>query len=280
LPIRIIRFVWSWASKKTASNMADVGLKISQPLYDANTAADYQLLFNSSWPSVTIGYESTQTIALASGGVTPTFTHDLNFPPFSMMWTTINGMMVDFRLPYLSSTTVYGDSFNGGSFGVADGTLATFHVKCYNIDISAERDYTFVKSPTSSFTYNPDFGIKIAREGEDIDSTDMRDFILHSRCQAPTILSVVTDSVVHSPADGTLDISYTNPAGYTAWVFGYGKDIFDSNKWNPAGLYSAAAPRIFLDTDSLFRLNTLSAGGSLIVLRDPLFAATNTVVTY
>ena len=58
--------------------MATAGIIITQPGVDVKTAADYQMLFNSNWPSLQIAFEAVISLnANASGQVA----HNLNFFP-------------------------------------------------------------------------------------------------------------------------------------------------------------------------------------------------------
>lgn len=262
----------------------DYGIKISKPFRDVNTAADYDLLFNSSWPSIAIAHEETITQVMDGTLFTPSTTHDLGFPPFSMMWATANGLLVDFRLPFVTNTTAYYENLTASSFDLPDGTTVVFHIKCYNVDMSVEKEYPLLRTSGLDTTYDPDYGIKIAREGEDIESTDLRDFILHSRAQSPAVLAVKTEATTDDGTD--YEVDYTSPANYTPWVFAYGKNINGAGVWTPALLYSQAVPRLSYISGTSFRLSTTTvagngeAGGAIIVLRDPLFSATDQEIYY
>jgi hypothetical protein len=103
-------------------------------------------------------------------------------------------------------------------------------------------------------------------------SKDMRDFILHSRCQSPQV-----DSVLVGASGATL--TYTNTTGYTNWVFGFGS--FNSGtSFVPARTDQAQAPPKLVIANNVYSIGTSGMVPVIVVLRDPLFAATQVEVTY
>lgn len=250
---------------------ADYGIKIAKAGYDALTAADNDLLFNSSWPSVQIA----RVDSVVSGDVIP---HGLGFPP------------VAFILGGNSLTTVmYGQDVDDTNVYPLDtGIMVT-----YRIDVSTDVEYPYTATQSINTAYNPDYGIKMVKEGGDIESTDLRDYILHSRCGSPLILAVKTQETVN-PANPSV-VQYTSRLGYETLNFGYvgvrsgqlsisGKTM-GNNAYTFAPQGGQAYPVAFTDgftsyvditSDSFF-----SGKVSVICLRSPMFAVTNTVeVTY
>lgn len=254
--------------------MADSGLKISQPFYDAKSAGDVNLLFSSSWPSIQIVKDKTFTVSSVLGGAvysypSQTVSHDLGYQ-FSMCWESTGGVAVraNNHLSINNGSVTWTSSTSSAS-PLPDLSL---NVKVYNIDITKKADYPFVRPPGYTAAYNNDFGIKFAKKGKRVDSVDMRDFILHSRCPSPAVLSVVP---------GTTTAKYSNSEGYTAWVFGYGSHSGGAYQW--AGIGAQAFPKLFVDKPAVNSFEIDGSPGdlvSLVVLRDPLFAATNVSVTY
>ena len=267
--------------------MGDVGIQISQAFTSVENAADYQFLFNSAYPSVAIVYEETVTVTLTSSGYVPTISHGQTYPPLVMMWTTINGYNLDFRVPHITSTQAFGDSFSYSSFtdpttGDPFGTdvEATFHFKCYNIDLTKEREYEFIKIAGDSVNYDPDVGMKIVKEGKSIDSTELRDVILHTRAQAPLLLSVITEASQTEVSAGLYEVSYTNPAGYVAWIFGVASNVATPEQYDWANLNNSSPPQLLINSAGKFTLQYQGTKAALVVLRDPLFAATDVSVSY
>jgi hypothetical protein len=158
------------------------------------------------------------------------------------------------------------------------------NIKIYNIDLLKFVAYPYKLPPIIAQPYDADYGIKIVKENKDIESKDLRDFILHSRAQSPQV-----DSVNVNPSKA----EYTNTTGYINWVFGFG---FNTNAPNsklsavvsyPNSTQSLPWMRINRDGSFNFKPNYYSAsnyaagGGaaSLVVIRDPLFVANNIEVT-
>ncbi len=246
--------------------MSDYGIKISKPRFNANTAGDADLLFSSSWPSLPIANEETFTNQSSSF----TFAHGLGFPCFSLIWEVTNGVSRQRPLtpPRIDSTSVYINS---------PSVASSYHVKCYNIDLSTDIEYPILKSSDVETTYDPDYGIKITKEGEDINSDDLRDYILHSRCQSPLVLAVKTVS------GASTENSYTDPQGYASWVFGYVRN--SSGVYIQAPYYSQSYPQLFITTTGgviqySITTNAFDAASSILILRDPMFASTDEVVSY
>lgn len=238
----------------------DFGIKISIPGISVDDAGDYQYLFNSAWPSLPIAFS--QTTVADFGG---TLKHDLGFPPLTMAWLISSDVSSGRYFPDVDKDTIY---FNNG---VTSGPQ-TYFVICYNLDISKDAEYKLITPPATSTVYSPDFGIKFSKEGKPADSNDLRDFVLHSRAQSPAVLSVATQKKAQGDT-----VTYTNPGGYTAWVFGYGGS---NNIYTYAPLFSQSVPALRISGD-VFSLQFTSNGlASIIALRDPLFAATNNKVTY
>lgn len=254
--------------------MQSVGLKISQPFYDARTAGDVNLLFSSSWPSISIVKDITFTATTTFGGGvysydSQTITHDLGYQ-FSLCWET-NGGVATRNADHLAISK--GEVvWSNPTTSASPLPSLSVNVKVYNIDITKAVNYPFVKPPSYTLPYNRDFGIKVVKPNRSIKSDDMRDYVLHSRCPSPALLSVVT---------GTTTASYTNTEGYVAWIFGYASHASGPYRW--AGIGAQSSPRLFVNkpTQGVFEIDGLANDAvSLIVLRDPLVAATNINATY
>lgn len=267
----------------------DFGLAISNPGIDVTQAGPYDYIFNSGWPSVSIAYDETFTVSVPAFDFKRVqFQHNLGFYPFAMAYCFKNdvyvgradigqGIGVSNIFFYIGKDSFY-FSFTG------DTTDATYriNVKAYNVDLQIKKDYPFIKPPAISQSYNPDFGIKIAKENKEINSKDLRDFVIHSRAQSPAILSVITqDSAVSN--SGTKTISYTNPGGYIAWIYGFvGGDIASGlpEVYSNARFAVQTAVGVRYSGNTFFLQFLEEKFATLIVLRDPLFAANTIGVKY
>lgn len=272
--------------------MADYGLKISQPFYDATTAADSNLLFSSSWPTLPIAAEATFTNS-AYGGTsnfsdyTLAFTHGLGFTPFVIAWATdaTTGKTQRYNDFSINSTKVM---LLWGYSGSAITGYSSIHIVCYNINLAVDKDYPYVKPTGVSSYYDASYGIKIVKDGKSIDSTDLRDFILHSRTQSPQILAVKTEAsgITSTLGGGTFDILYTPPVATPLWAFGFQTD--DQGYYYWAGYYAQSYPRLFVNSSGgtyTYQLNygpfgATAAKACLIILRDPMFSSNDITVKY
>ena len=255
--------------------MADYGIKISIPGADVRYASDYDLLFSSSWPSLLVILDE-----IVVGPVN--YKHNKGFPPLTFIYQ--NG------LRYFPTVTKDNIQVN---------LTGDVRIVCHNIDLSVNKDYPPVKVSASVVRYDglDDYGIKISKDGKKIDSKDMRDFILHSRCKSPQVLSIVTEvsKGTYIRSDGaTINdcIYYTNKSGFIPWVYGYaGWDpnflpggIHDNNiEYAFAPLSGQSYPITYTDSDKLTTYIQTAPHASrvtLVMLRDPLFTANQVSVNY
>lgn len=245
------------------------GLKIARSGFDVRTCADYELLFNSAWPSLTVAFEQTVSATKVGAAYTFSVTHNLGFVPFPMVWVISNGTIIDRVFPNITSSTASYSYPN--AFGVIGATATVkFHIICFNIDITQSANYRYLPPAAAKQPYDDKFGIKIVKDKKNIESKDLRDFILHSRTQSPAVLNV-------SVSD-TSPMIYTMNAGYTTWVYGYATS--DGTTWTNAPLFSQSVPDLRINNVNTFTLTFTGVQGSLIALRDPLFASTDIQVTY
>ena len=281
----------------------DVGIKVSQSGYSTTNAPDYALTFSSSWPQVPIIKEFTQTVPVTitvdptNGGYRyyaagPVFTHNLGFFAFAQFWIgytePLTGKLsiikpVDSLGMFgskLTNNTVIPLDYNGHfPTAIAGPSQVTWHVKVYNFDITIARSYPYKQPPIVPQPYDKDYGIKIVKQNKQITSNDMRDFILHSRCQSPQIDSI-------NISDASKNVIYKNTTGYLNWVFGYfTNDGITYQELQPQGTNSS--PNFFYgyggDPNTYAIINVYGGANyasSIVVLRDPLFVAKNIEVTY
>lgn len=262
------------------------GIKISVAGVDVRYAADYQLIFNSEWPSTQIGFDTTVTVPSSQS---VTVDHNLNFHPFTMGWMIADGLSVGRIGP---ETQVLMD-IGVNTIYLANNSLRDFDVnlKCYNIDLTNPADYTLPQFPVIPYKYNPDFGIKVVKYGKSISSSDLRDFILNSQAQSPAILSIITEKgSMTSPIDPALQvISYTNPANYVPWIYGFfghtnsGLENLvytraDYAIQSPLGLTIGQQGTNGLTTTLAFDPDF--GGATLVVIRDPLLVANRVEIQY
>lgn len=272
----------------TPAPPATVGFKLSKPGYSADKTAGQNFVFNSSWPSLPIAFETTVT----GTGSLMTVPHNLKFSPFTMIWYSDadpSGIgTVGYRKIVMSNTT---NAYFSSTAGLK------YKVRCFQLDLSDDIDYTLAPGDTFNQPYDPNFGIKLVKPTKDINSTDMRDFAIHSRCQSPLILAVKTEKTIPSAnlATGIGNvIQYTSKLSYPVWVYGFIKAGgtlaaglgVPANTYVPAPYYSQAYPRTFTDGFKAYIGYTVTGppspdvGATLVILRDPMFSSNPITVQF
>jgi hypothetical protein len=274
--------------------MADYGLKISKPFFDVNTVADEDLIFSSGWPSLPIAKQINVPLSSLSYVGSPSnileYQHDLGFPPFFSVW--LKGYYPTQPDKWVRVGSLYGDvSVNEQYIRVPDGydfinpSVTDVAIQLYNIDLGVTKEYEISNAVSKPAQYDPDYGIKITKESASIDSTDLRDYVLHSRAQSPLIQARVGS--IRADIGGTPGgiATYNDTKDTLAWVFGFTKQ--SSGYWRMTPYYSSAYPSLDIDqtssgyTYSQFYVDSSGDTDScLIVLRDPMFASTDIEVSY
>jgi hypothetical protein len=249
----------------------DYGIKVARPGYDVNTCPDWALLFNSSWPSLAVTLEQTFTMSTDDGSTSQEFTHKLGFPPLAMAWVSTDGVSYS-RLPQSNiavnsqTVTVF---FDPSHYNLA---LVTIIVRCYNTDLSKDNSYPLPISSAVQLPYDPSFGVKVSKTQKSISSGDLRNFVLHSRAQSPAILDICTQDGPYFTGSA---ITYPLRTSYLPWFAGAVK-IDDSYFYFPITSIDYDAIN---KTLSLNLANT-PEGGTLIVMRDPLFYPKTVEIVY
>lgn len=267
----------------------DVGMKISKPGYDAKRTVGQNLVYNSSWPTLAVAYETTITNPVTAPGPPTSIDHPLNFPPFTFVWAIgpdpsgLTGAVASRRIPGcadVDSTKIY--LKDGGLSGIETDFLYTatkLHIKCFQLDLSKDIDYILAPGETFKMPYDNNFGMKVAKPNKTIDSTDLRDYTIHSRCQGPLVLAVKTQDT--SDVANPLTVQYTNKFSTPVWVYGYVRGTNGKYRWAALGGQSYPITK----TDGFIsNLTYISAAGdngvTLVILRDPMFAPNSVIATY
>lgn len=266
--------------------ISDAGFKISKPNYNAATTSPQNLLFSSSWPSIAIAFSlnlpNTSGYPLIGGFAA--IKHYLGYPPLAFFWGNASNSTGS-----ATPTNVYSRNFcnvDSTYIYLNQSPSSPVSIAAYAIDLSQDIDYTTY--PGSDFTspYDKNYGIKVVKQGKDINSKDMQDFILHSRCQTPLIQAVKTEETAN-PANPTV-IQYTNKVNYPTWTYGFVRQLKSGNPpyTNPgfyefAPYWNQAFPKMTTNgVTSTINITSESNGATIVVLRDPMFAATSVTEQY
>lgn len=233
-------------------------VQICQPGFDVRNCPDWAYLFNGAWPSLAIAWEDT----IPNPGVLTTINHNLGFPPLTMVWPSWGG----YTLGRLSS----GISVTNSQVKITPTTNATsLIIRCFNIDISKDVNYPNPQSAQAKLPYNNQFGFKQVKKDRLITSNDLNDFIIHTRAQSPAVLTVATQKGRYftntNPGSAYSGpwIVYPIPTGYIPWAYSATENSGTYAFQTVNGLQ-------FINNQIVFPLIG-NSGGSLIVLRDPLF---------
>jgi hypothetical protein len=285
--------------------MDNSGIFITEVGASVPTAADYQYVFNSNWPSLQCAFDSLTSL---SPGGSATLAHNLGFYPFTLGWLLQNGVS-------MGRIFAFSENFEGYQTNVTmtfdktnvyltnnDTVTWSVNVKCYNLDITTQANYTLPQFPAAKQPYDNSVGIKVTKFNKQITSHDLRDFILHSRAQSPAVLAVVTQASTLLPGATQGVIAYLNPANtaytgttalpYIPWAFAF---VFSGSTYYglaPGFQQSGAEFQLDQNINGAFGITVSGNGavltstnpssfvGSLVVLRDPLLVASATEFIY
>lgn len=176
-------------------------VKLAQQGYDVNTAGDENLIYSSKWPLLKIYKQGSFVIS----SVTQTFViaeHDLGFAP--MFWFFANTDVSSW-----AGLTISRDTRSEFFGPIGDGALAIDSTKLTYTASS----FPFTSGPSEIYYYifaidltkqfdAPIINVgglqsgrrgrvfKIAKEGKDISSDNLEDFVIHSDARSPLIHSV------------------------------------------------------------------------------------------
>lgn len=277
--------------------MADYGVKLSRPGNNVLTAADVQLGFSSSWPTLKIEYQGLYSVNKAANTVL--YTHDLGYVPMFLFFKVTSGVSTGWNPAgsiQASSTDI--KFFTNGGVGTQD-----YYIIVFRLPLLENFTASIVDRPLEALSdYDDNYGIKVATDGNDISSTDLRDFTIHSRALTPN---------VHIVSSGTPNVTPgTYGAGTSKWTVAHGLDYTPftlcyynggaNDPGNNVGYYQilqssfggASAWRMnFDETNCTFDEDwTLMGGGgptatvSLVMLKEPFdaigFGIPSYTVTY
>lgn len=171
----------------------DMGSKVSQMEKDVRTAADQDLLYSSSWPvlrTVRYGRSTTSVIQDGTVEVANCFDHNLGYTPLFITFSAnaYNGEFSRERL------LLYVNDESAAIIvpPAAPGTTLTFDFYYFLFAVDITENYTsnVFKTTTRNATKDNDFGIKVSLRDRDINSTDLRDFSIHSGTRSPMVHSI------------------------------------------------------------------------------------------
>lgn len=249
--------------------MSNVGIRVSRKGYDVQTASDSQLLFSSSWPLLKIekqGSFTTNDVTVAE----TVYTHNLGYKPFFMIFETTDG-----------NSRTCDPFFDGTQFGVNTTELKffgsylrtgakSFYYYIFRLPLTTNYTAPIVNQTDVTKSVVENYGFKITKEGKSTDSTDMRDYILHSSCRSPMVHSV---KYATSEFNGTdYDVTSTHLLSYQPWFrcFYNQADIGGSDTSYLYPFWGGNGSTILLATSGSVKMrSTTSIVGSIVMFKDP-----------
>lgn len=259
--------------------MSDIGIKVSLLGYDAKTAADHNLGFSSSWPLLKLHMSGTTSITdLATEQLI--VDHGLGYPPIFIYGSinSLNSVPVSasgdyaelFEMPTqfsISDTSLYYDGFYSGSQPVE------IFYRIYRYDLTT--NFTAPSSATSGSNQtdvNNDYTIRVSKEGKSVDSTDLRDFAIHSDTRSPMIhQSVYGDLVPTTDSIAGYEVKATHNLRYKPFFLSYYIDP-TTQRWKRVPTGTGGAIGAFVNDTSVkigFASSSYGNAGSVIVFKDP-----------
>ena len=251
--------------------MGDFGIKVAQPGYDVETASDNELLFSSSWPLLKIVYEGDYIIS--SDQTQTIYAHNLGFPCAFFICDYTSGYSK--TNPTLNLTIGSNSSQLIYFMGRASLTFPiSIHFYIFYLDLTKD----FTGKIVSQSYETPGFrttniGIKVAKPGKNVYSTDLRDYSVHSGTQSPIIHQIVTETTqsVNSGGQNIQAIVAQHNLGYFPLFFPFVSD--GSGNYFFTGNFTQSVPRVFGTTNQsqielgLSEVTTNPA--TLIIFKDP-----------
>lgn len=248
------------------SEINDYGIKVSFPGINVKDAADYELLFNSSWPTLKI----TDSLRLSSAVYPGTaYTHSLGYVPlcipFGRHASGANGIVTINRQNIaVDSQNVY--TINAGG---APGFIEQLF-QIYAIDIETTFTTNTVSSVSAgSISTDSNYGIKVSLPNKDISSTDLRDFTVHSSTRGPTVHAVKPGTT-----NGSGVFSYTHDLSYDPmFIVFYQYDVTLPHRYVVFNGYAG----ISASGQTITVTASASRNVSIVILKDPLDPGDNVI---
>lgn len=253
-------------------------IKLAQPGYDAKTAGDEHLIYNSNWPMLKIykqGSYKTQNILVNQDVIE----HDLGFVPFFWYFTNIpinawqnfGNYGIEARSEFMGPVNLKMTDKKLTMLSAGSGGPGQIYYYIFALDLAKEYTAPIIKQGAVSGPRNLERVFKIAKHGKDVSSDDLFDFVVHSRARSPLIHSV-------NPSPGAVkSFQVEHKLGYLPIFFGFQKN--SDGSYSP--MYTGqGGTTSFLSTENTVTFNTTgSAEVTIVILKDPFLIDSTVSVT-
>lgn len=246
---------------------SDFGIKLAQPGHDVTTAGDQELLFSSSWPVLKIIYEGVFS-GLSSDNPLILVSHNLGYVPAFVAYLPGSTYVLGGVNVSADTKNIYWHPGGGGK------APFTVQVAIIVFDLNIEQNFVApqIQVSTSAQAHGDDnFGIKLTKEGKDISSSDLRDYIIHSSSRGPMVHAVVNGlGNAKGPVGTTKNFVYTHDLPYNPMFFAY-MQVSDDKYFLVS---TFAAIKTSGNQISIIAINS-DKKASIVVLKDPFQIADN-----
>ncbi len=258
------------------------GARVSQLGYDAQAAADINLLYDSSWPLLKIHMEGTITVDTSSGTEQTIIAHNLGYPPAFIYMGNVDSQAEVFG--YFGHQSVLVDSTNlyyNPAFEPPTGTQTiSYRIFRYNLQTPFTAPVISTANNTQT-VLNNEFGIYATVPGKNVSSTDLRDYTINSDTRSFMVHQSVYGRVTSDPSF-TNSVIATHNLSYPPMFLVYTDESYPgTGKFHrmPTGTggtsgvaTTSTAVRYFASTD-------FGQSASIIVFKDPFEVTNVTSVT-
>lgn len=251
----------------------DYGIKVSQRGFDVKTAADYQMVFSSSWPLLKIHSQGSFTINDTTQDVTIA-THNLGYVPMFWVFDTsawqdpLDANRSKIASPSESSYLAMNSTdlkWQGltRAGGGSPGTLTGYYF-IFRYDLLTTFTAPIFQSSGATIGAVGDYGLKASLSGKSINSADLRDYSVHSSARSP---------MIHMTGNYALTASQTitHNLGYPPMFFVYVKqDLWGDGRYQMA---NTADDSSISATNTTLTITMLLGGTGTVayaIFKDPI----------
>lgn len=258
-------------------------VKLAQPGYDVQTAGDENLIYSSQWPLLSIYKQDSFTISDIKVDAVIT-DHDLGFVPVFYYFANTTVASYDNLTIATDQRSEFFGPVGDGSIKITDKQLVwDSNSSPFTLGKSKLYYYLFALDLTKQFTA-PTIKVgdvrggsgtrvfKLAKPGKDVNSTNIVDFIIHSKARSPLIHSVNPGVVTNR------SFAVYHDLGYRPMFFGYTRNADGSYSMLATG--TGGATKFAADEQKVeFTEASSTRTMTIVILKDPfVIDATRSVV--
>lgn len=229
--------------------------KLAQPGFDVETAGDQNLIFSDQFPVL-----KEEKSGLFKGGFN-NYEHNLGYEPFYLIFDTTGRFL-------LGSGGVDAKKI----YGPTDGGTYRFHVYRLKLFENYDAPALNVQFATEGGAGDK-FALKIAKKNKAVDSSDLRDYAIHSRARSPLIHKVNYQDWLPTAALGNHTVAPGLP--YNPIAFGFAKNTTTGVTTNL--ISGGQSPPKLSRNGATGEININNAGTnasrtSIVIFKDPILA--------